>query len=303
MTGMDYEETLQYFPFEIDLANEYSEKRFVFIPKKKNWTSKIRARESKKNSWKGVPFEPSNMLQISSNKLMDQTEIANINYQLFIAFVKADSAEGIHTKYLPTKNLEYYLDPEFYFYPVVGISNNQASAYCLWRSRIMNYYAAISDGIRFDPGTPLADSLVYNGGKTFLTGRLPTVHEWKKQAEQITIEEISLKVNSDIIEYFKNDRDEEYQLNYDILAKDRTIKLYNVNVLNPSGLKMSLPSYIYSFNPNPNGFYHLIGNVAEMMEDGSIVGGDFKTDPNSVFEIGSSNFSGFRCVCEVHSKN
>jgi formylglycine-generating enzyme len=301
MTGMDYEETIQYFPIDLFLANEYSEKEFMFIKKKKNWVQKLSS-----NSWeKKDLFEPSNMIRISENNLMDQTEIANINYRQFISFVEADSAEGVHEKYLPIKHKEYYSNPEFYFHPVIGIDINQASSYCLWRSRIMNYYAALYDKIVFKPGTPLADSLVYYGGKTFIVGRLPTDIEWKKQAEIIKIELVEMKISVDLIEYFKNDRYHEFQLNQELLSKNNSIQLYNVNIHNPE-FKMELPSYIYSFTPNSNGFYNIIGNASEFTQNGNLVGGDFETKKESVLIVKPDELNydaGFRCVCEVYKNS
>lgn len=298
MTGMDLEELIQYFPFKIHPTNNYSEKDFMLLKTENNWVKK-----SYKANWKySEVFETPNMIRVGETLFIDQTEIANINYQVFIALVKADSSEGRHLKYLPTKDTEYYLNPEFYFYPIIGINREQATAYCLWRSRIMNYYAAIIDGIKFEPGTPLADSLVYHGGKTFLIGRLPSIQEWREQAKSITMENIELKVSKKNIKYFKNDRPQEFQLNKDQLTKGGTINFFNVNIQNHEEFEMKIPSYIYSFHPSSKGFYNLIGNVAEITNEGFIVGGDFQSEINSVYEHDpkESTNTGFRCVCEVY---
>ena len=87
---------------------------------------------------------------------LDQTEIANIHWLEYLFYIQRDSSEAFYLSALPDttvweKELAYntpyvsnYLRyPGFRYYPVVGVSWNQAVDYCRWRTEAVNKQKAI----------------------------------------------------------------------------------------------------------------------------------------------------------------
>lgn len=89
---------------------------------------------------------PPGCIQLYDSLFIDQTEIFNSHYLEFIYTVKRDSGNDFFNKMLPDTTVwdefdstgvakAYYLrSPDLRFYPVVGVSFEQASAFCAWRS-------------------------------------------------------------------------------------------------------------------------------------------------------------------------
>jgi len=108
---------------------------------------------------------------------VDETEVANIQYLEFLNWLKLNDT-SLYFKMLPDTTVWHskiaYNEPFFYYYfrhpayqdyPVVGISYQQAIAFCQWRSdRVLEYLRKINSPIK---------KLVY---------RLPSEKEWKNAA-------------------------------------------------------------------------------------------------------------------------
>ncbi len=231
-------------------------------------------------------FTPPGTIQINDTLFADETEISNFSWQEFArgpkAIYGANSKE--HIAVLPDTLVwreklaynepyvqYYYRHPAYKDYPVVGISYEQAIAYCKWRTERV---------------------------KTFLTRkkdfsnhhfeyRLPTKAEWENLAETS-----SFVLNN-------NGKNEKGQ-----------VKLNCINPL-PNGDCMNAPypdvtAPVKSYEKNFIGFYNMLGNVAEMVQEKGICkGGSWRnrieecrvgkdqtfTNPNS--------WVGFRSVCIV----
>jgi sulfatase modifying factor 1 len=82
---------------------------------------------------------------------MDETEIANIHYLEYLDAIQRDSSEEIYTRALPDTNVwknplsyndpyvtQYLRFPGFRYYPVVGVSWEQAVDYSTWRTDAVN---------------------------------------------------------------------------------------------------------------------------------------------------------------------
>ena len=87
---------------------------------------------------------------------LDQTEIANVHWLEYLHYAKRDSSETFYENALPdtmvwekelafnTPYVSNYLRyPGFRYYPVVGVSWNQATDYCRWRTEAVNKQRAI----------------------------------------------------------------------------------------------------------------------------------------------------------------
>ena len=90
---------------------------------------------------------------------MDETEIANIHWLEYIHYLAKDSSQEAYQAALPDTMVwvgklafndpyveHYFRYPGFRYFPVVGISWNQASKYAVWRTRAVNIKLAQDAG-------------------------------------------------------------------------------------------------------------------------------------------------------------
>lgn len=237
---------------------------------------------------KEKPFVPPGTVQINDTLFADEFEITNLAWQEYEFWVKGiygtNSPQHIGTlpdtlvwkeklAYNEPYVQYYYRHPAYKNYPIVGISYEQAIAFCNWRTDRVKTHLAIKKNFSYPD----------------FEYRLPSKAEWEKLAETSS---------NFLLNNGKNEKSI-YQLNYisidDSLAKDN-FKNDNADVTAP----------VKSYWPNQLGLYNMLGNVAEMVQEKNICkGGSWKhrlemcrvgkdiefTKPNS--------WTGFRCVCIV----
>ncbi|MDO7876365.1 SUMF1/EgtB/PvdO family nonheme iron enzyme [Hymenobacter sp. ASUV-10] len=126
------------------------------------------------------------VVYIRDSLYLDEAEVANIHWLEYLYFLQTDSSRAVYEAALPDTTLwskhrlslpdtvrdvfmDYYLRfPGFRYFPVVGVSQAQAEAYCRWRSaKVMeNLYTSRRQRRR------LRDYDVQ------VSYRLPTAAEW-----------------------------------------------------------------------------------------------------------------------------
>src|SRR5665213_1871422 len=132
---------------------------------------------------------PPGCVWLHDNVFMDKTEITNIDYLEFIYWTKRMQLEKLNSILPDTlvwrdslsynePYVFYYLrHPAYYNYPVVGVSYEQAVAFCEWRSDRVNewLYVQSHGGNRhwFD------DTAAFATCPKIMHFRLPTKKEWE----------------------------------------------------------------------------------------------------------------------------
>ena len=240
---------------------------------------------------------PPGTLPIAKGHFLDQTEVANIHYLEFLHYVERDSGKTKRIEYEPRLEnkyrTKYYENPELYYFPVVGVSAENAEAYCRWRAEMYN--------------SQIKHMMARMPKKYRYEGRLPNLTEWKNAAGS-TMKEVkpmSYKINGEAKSFLEEDIVPSRLAPEEILDI-KEVELYNTANLNSADqLNIEIPMYIYSFEPNSKGFYNMYGNVKEILHDGHAIGGSFKSKftNEDLFEADDVQAYrtdvGFRCICEI----
>lgn len=151
---------------------------------------------------------------------------------------------------------QYFSNPKFNDYPVVGISWDQANAYCLWKSEILKALLA-EIGIQFQ-----------------IQFRLPTGAEWEYAASK------KLKKMIDLKEMAYVWSEEDRLRNINNLTNIGPIKDINNVILKNYGDDGCLYTCkVASYPPNSKGLFDMGGNVSEWTSDqGYVESHDFEND-------------------------
>lgn len=240
---------------------------------------------------KEKPFTPPGTVQINDTLFADETEITNIawlEYEMWNKGIYGSNSKE-HIASLPDtlvwreklSNNEPYV--QYYYrhvgyrnFPVIGISYEQAVAYCKWRTERVKTFLSIKKDFK-------NQNFEY---------RLPTKAEWEKLAE----------TSSNILN--NNGKNEK-----GICQLNCITPLPNGDCMRSDNADVTAP--VKSYEKNHLGIYNMLGNVAEMVsEKGISKGGSWRsrleecrvgkdqtyTKPNA--------WLGFRCVCVVkNNKN
>jgi len=241
---------------------------------------------------------------LRDNLQIDVAEISNLQYKEYLYWLSKEYAKDsvIYKNAMPDVLVwremyeffqpyaECYLwHPTYQNLPVVGVTNQQAEAFCKWRSFVVNQMVYTQkEKIKYDG----YDTLYHFPIKFFY--RLPTKEEWEYAAlagDSLTSETFGYESLTDGKDNF-------------IFTKEMaTIKSSNAI---KRIFKTILPIKIYEGKQNRYGLFNMISNVAELVqEDGIAKGGSYYHYLDSsriIIDIPYSEpkaWIGFRCVCEV----
>tara|TARA_A100000164_G_scaffold267890_1_gene239706 strand:+ start:602 stop:1816 length:1215 start_codon:yes stop_codon:yes gene_type:complete len=211
---------------------------------------------------------------------LDQTEIANIHWLEYLHYIERDSSETYYQSALPDTTVwekelafntpyvsNYLRYPGFRYYPVVGVSWEQAIDYCRWRTeavnkqRAMEYYG--EDYI--DGDIPPIESGIY-----LPEFRLPTEAEWEYAAygqagtqwlDENQTQRRLYPWDGRTIRSSKRGSVGKFQANF---KRGRGDYAGIAGALNDAGF---VTMNIYEYAPNDFGLYNMAGNVNEWVYD------------------------------------
>lgn len=279
--------------FLLHEANGISEKSVFYEGKYDPWKD---AENKKNHLYNQFYLVPPGTLPVAKGLFVDQTEVANIHYREFLYHIVKDSGAYADQQYLPKIDnkfkTKYFKNPEFSFYPVVGVSYENAQKYCDWRAKKVN--------------ENLKELLANQVKKYRYNGRLPREAEWKKIAGSSSYIQTKLHAfGKKELTFFEEDIIQNRFASSSLLMKKYFGYNVNLKADAPEEMDIEIPLYIYSFERNDKGFYNLYGNVKELVEEGYSIGGSFKTgsDEEALFTPDDIQVYrtdvGFRCLMEI----
>lgn len=231
-------------------------------------------------------FTPPGTVRVSDTLFVDATEITNLSWREYEYSVKAmygaNSKEHLAT--LPDTLCwrdklsdnepyvqHYYRHIAYSQFPVVGISYEQAIAFCKWRTGQVKSLLSIKKDF----------------AHSHFEYRLPTKAEWEFFSQ------------SSGMFFNNNGKDEKGNALANFLSLQS-----NGDATSPNTRYADVTSPVVSYTPNSLKLYNTIGNVAEMVADKGICkGGGWRNRPEEcrvgkdIVYTKPTAWIGFRCVC------
>ena len=212
---------------------------------------------------------------------MDETEIANIHWLEYLYYVQLDSSREFYASALPdtgvwARELAYndpYVDhylryPGFRYFPVVGVTWEQAVDYCKWRTLVVNIKLLEESGEELPAESGARIPL--ETGVVLPDYRLPSEAEWEYAALALVGTQWLDENQTHNRQYpwdghaTRNPYGKEMGYFLANFKRGRGDYAGIAGKLNDGAM---ITQYIYEYPPNDFGLYNMAGNVNEWVYD------------------------------------
>lgn len=213
---------------------------------------------------------------------MDETEVANIHWLEYLYYVQLDSSREFYQSALPDTTVwasdlayndpyvaHYFRYPGFRFFPVVGVSWEQAVDYCEWRTATVNMKLAIDAGLDELPEAS-GGRIPLETGVVLPDYRLPSEAEWEYAAMALIgtqwLDEN--QTHSRIYPWDGHSLRNPYGKEMgNFLANFKRGRGDYAGIAGKLNDGAMITDYVYEYPPNDFGLYNMAGNVNEWVFD------------------------------------
>ncbi|WP_305020579.1 formylglycine-generating enzyme family protein [Hymenobacter cheonanensis] len=259
------------------------------------------------------PYPPGAVWVDNANAWLDEAEISNQEWRQYeLQQVKAGvPAAALAPSAAAQPVPDYYTNRFYTYYPVVGISYEQAQAFCKWRSQVVTALLNQRNHVA------LADSL--NPAYVRCRYRLPTEREWEAAAALQsklpfgtacpTLPVQLVPAAAAYLRQRSGSTKPVAEIQADIIAYNKTRPTLAVITCAreaPYFLRSQTPGYVYQRPVNYYGLYQLLGNAAELVQEKGVTKGGSYRDALSDCRIaargtyaGPAPHIGFRAAATV----
>ncbi len=262
-----------------------------------------------------MTYRPPGTVKVEDNIYVDQFELSNIDYREYLSWLETvygksslkykDAYPNLSVWKSANGNLkafekDYFTNPVYNNFPLVGVSLEQAIAYTNWRTDRVAEMILVQEKYIKSPEV-LTEATQFTVAK-YLSGKYQGILK-KEKRKLLPVYKIPTKaewnnyVYADVAQLLIEDK--ELKPNQKLIKKGRY--LYNLKQNNHTQEKG--PVFRYGFGESKKGLRHVLGNVSEMTLSKEAIGGNWQHSLSTLLEndyqqlTGPNYYTGFRNIC------
>ncbi|MEM1120316.1 MAG: SUMF1/EgtB/PvdO family nonheme iron enzyme [Bacteroidota bacterium] len=260
-------------------------------------------------------YRPPGTIEVDRNIYVDESELSNMGYREYLSWLETVHGKASlayqkaypdvtvwqsATGFLKDFDKDYFINPVYGEFPVVGISLEQAKAYSKWRTdRVAEMILAREQYIKLPEVLSATNHFTI---EKYISGNYKGV--LKKERKRVlpvyyipTKMEWERYVCTDLRQLILADKERKY--NQKLIKNGRP--LYNLK--QDKKAKEMGPMFRFGYGESQNGLKHVIGNVSEMTLSGESRGGNWQQSLSELLKNDEqlfttpNHYTGFRNIC------